>query len=175
MVQNKDKYDSFSDDVSSGLMQILSFYSCRGIPIPKNLEKLMLQVACYEFSVKPAAMLKCFSSGIPDCHRPFWRRMSVSQLYSVYTAMCISVDKILSFIDSGSNPCTLSEERVLMYLRQYVGNKKYLRQLLRYVTGSSVCTGKGLKVTFNHLEGLARRPIAHACACTLELPVTYSY
>ena len=29
-------------------------------------------------------------------------------------------------------------------------------------------------MTFNKLDGLARRPIAHTCGCTIELPVTYS-
>ena len=29
-------------------------------------------------------------------------------------------------------------------------------------------------VTFNKLDGLARRPIAHTCGCIMELPVTYS-
>lgn len=172
LIQINEKYESFSDDVKSALTHIFSFYGCREIPSPTNLEKLTRQIARYEFIVKPAAMLQCLSSGIPESHKSFWRNMPHSQLYSVYHSMCISVEKVLAFIDSGSNPCTPAEERVLMYLRQYVGNKRDLRQFMRFTTGSSVCTGKGLTVTFNHLEGYARRPISHACACMLELPVT---
>ena len=29
-------------------------------------------------------------------------------------------------------------------------------------------------LTFNRLDGLARRPISHTCSCTRELSVTYS-
>ena len=48
---------------------------------------------------------------------------------------------------------------------------------LRFVTGSSVCSvclASNIKITFNSLVGLARRPIAHTCGSMLELPSTYS-
>ena len=48
-----------------------------------------------------------------------------------------------------------------------------LRAFLRYVTGSCVCTAEGISVTYNRLDGFGRRPIAHTCSCTLELPTTY--
>ena len=36
-----------------------------------------------------------------------------------------------------------------------------LRSLVRFITGSSVCSSSGISVTFNSLSGLSRRPIAH--------------
>ena len=67
---------------------------------------------------------------------------------------------------------TSSQSRVVGYLKTFTGNLEHrdLRNLLRFVTGSSVM----ICVTFNSLSGLARRPISHTCACTLELPVTYT-
>ena len=32
---------------------------------------------------------------------------------------------------------------------------------------------KSIKVHFNSLKGIARRPISHTCSCTLELPTSY--
>ena len=32
----------------------------------------------------------------------------------------------------------------------------------------------GISVTFNRLDGLARRPIAHTCNFSLDLPTTYT-
>lgn len=68
-----------------------------------------------------------------------------------------------------------SQDRVLSYLRQYVGDMRpeELRVFLRFVTGSCVCTASGIGVTFNSLEGLARRPVVHTCSRTIELPTTY--
>jgi len=42
------------------------------------------------------------------------------------------------------------------------------------ITGSSVCSATEILVTFNSLSGLAKRPIAHTCDCTLELSTAYA-
>ena len=45
---------------------------------------------------------------------------------------------------------------------------------VRFVTGSSVCNAGQIKVTFKvTFKGLGRRPIAHTCDCSLELPSSY--
>ena len=45
---------------------------------------------------------------------------------------------------------------------------------MRFVTGASVCIASKIIVTTNNVGGLARRPIAHMCDSTLELPVAYA-
>ncbi len=68
---------------------------------------------------------------------------------------------------------TTNEERILGYLRQFIASLS--REDLRlFLTGSTVCTGLDLSVSFNSLEGLARRPIAHTCEPSLELSVNYA-
>ena len=54
-----------------------------------------------------------------------------------------------------------ARSRVYGYLIRFVGNIKHkeLRQFLRFVTGSSVMITKSIKVHFNSLKGIARRPI----------------
>lgn len=49
-----------------------------------------------------------------------------------------------------------------------------LRNFLRFVTGSSVCSSLKIHVSFNALSGAPRRPIVHTCGPTLELSCTYS-
>ena len=115
-------YSSFSEKVFNDLSQVLSSYSCRELPTPHNLEEILLQVARYQFHMKPAALIATFRSGIPDCHKPFWNNVSVPHLYSIYRAMAVSTDKIISSINSNCEPGNPSEERVLMYLRQYIGS-----------------------------------------------------
>ena len=166
----------FSEKISSNLVSLFSFYGSRQIPSPSNLESIFLQIAKYEFLLKPAAAIQMIRSGIPEMHRRFWGKMTVSDLYAIYSAMCSSPEKILMSIDSNSVTETPLQERVLLYLRQYIGSasKNTVSLFLRYVTGSCVFTGKGITVTFNSLEGFARRPIAHTCNCSLQLPVTYN-
>jgi len=70
---------------------------------------------------------------------------------------------------------SVGEQRVFTYLQQFIGHMKIeeVQKFLRFVTGSSVCISQSIKVTFNSLSGLARRPISHTCTSTLELSPSY--
>ena len=85
------------------------------------MKRLMLQLAKFEFNVKPAAAIASIHSGIPSKHLPVWEGLSVADFYSTYTALSVSPAKVLKMMENCviSNP---SEERVLSYLRQYIGN-----------------------------------------------------
>ena len=45
---------------------------------------------------------------------------------------------------------------------------------MRFVTGSSVNTGRQVTVVFNGTDGAARQIGAHTCSCQIELSVSYS-
>ena len=100
--------------------------------------------------------------------------MGCGQLYAVYTALQASPQKLLTMLADVDcmNP---NQESVFLYLRRFIGNmqKDKVRAFLRFVTGSAVCSINAIQVTFNMLTGLARRPIAHTCSYTLEIPATY--
>ena len=68
-----------------------------------------------------------------------------------------------------------NEDRTWNYLRRYIGSMTCdeLRTFLRFVTGSCVIRADKVKIIFNALDGLARRPLSHTCSYTLELPSTY--
>ena len=64
--------------------------------------------------------------------------MGLDGLYAVYKAQNVSTNMVLKMFEEaeGSNP---AEERVLSYLRQFVGNMGVdeLRSFVRFATGSS--------------------------------------
>lgn len=175
-IESKSGSTSFSDKIRTYLTNMISFYGCRQLPSPSNFAKILVEIAKCKFYLKPAAAIQSLCSGIPEAHRSFWEKMSVLQLYTIYRAMFVSPEKVVTYIETNCEPENNTQERVLMYLRQYVGSlsRNSLCLFLRFVTGSYVFTGRGIIVTFNKLDGLARRPIAHTCGCTIELPVTYS-
>ena len=55
---------------------------------------------------------------------------------------------------------SMNEERVYCYLVCMIENMNVNegRNFLHFVTGSSVCSSKGITITFNSLSGLGRRP-----------------
>lgn len=166
---------AFSDEESKQLTMILGNYGGRSIPSPETLKHSILQAAKYEFIIKPCAALTSMHSGIPLKHKPFWEKMSVYELHSLYMALNATPMKVLSLLDDecADSPNKL---RVFKYLTQFIGsmNNDELRSFLRYVTGASVCPAKHLNITFNSLTGIARRPIGHTCANQLELSEDYS-
>lgn len=96
-------------------------------------------------------------------------------LQAIYQRLSLSsrkVNSLLSFPDT----YTQQEAHVAGYLHTMIGNMQpgELRHLMRFITGSCVCVTPVINITFNNLSGLARRPIAHTCDCSLELPSSYS-
>ncbi len=54
-----------------------------------------------------------------------------------------------------------------------VWNSEDLCTFLRFCTGSTICTASKITVSFNTVDGLARRPTARTCVPSLELSSTY--
>lgn len=170
----KQNLSSFSSDVMSVLVSVLSRFDIRHLPTPPKFKQVLTQIASYEFLAKPSVALAAMNSGVPKQHKPFWDGVIVDDLLSIYYALTASPATVLGMFEDavGMNS---NEERVLGYLRQFVGSMSSdsLRNFLRFVTGSSVCSSQKLEVSFNSLSGAARRPIAHTCTPSLELSWTY--
>ncbi len=165
----------FSAEMQEGLLSTLSRFSCRQIPTPSNLKTCLNQVAEFEFCCKPAAAISKLHSGIPALHSTFWNSQGVEGLESLYNLLTVSPKKVIEVLDVSfaKNP---AEERIAGYLVEMIGNMStvILQRFLRFTTGSSVLIVNSITVEFNRLSGLGRRPCAHTCDCTLELPVAYN-
>ena len=167
--------EPFSESLETNLLTVFSCFDCRQAPSVGTFSHVVRDISNYLFLRKPCAFINDVRAGIPSVHQRFWKAMRCRDLYDLYRSMQASTAKVLSML-SELSPSTPKEEVVLSYLRQYIGNMRQeeLQIFLRFVTGSSVCTANPLVVTFNNLEGLARRPVAHTCGYTLELSTSYA-
>jgi hypothetical protein len=163
--------EPFSESIRAKLLTILSGFDCREAPSADTFFPIIRDITNHLFIRKPCA----FINDVPPSHQGFWKAMNCGDFYDVYRSMQASPAKVLRML-SEVTASTPQEEAMLSYLRQYIGNMRQeeLQTFLRFVTGSSVCTANPLVVTFNNLEGLARRPVAHTCGYTLELSTAYS-
>lgn len=168
---------NYPSTISTSLATILSRYGCREVPTPDKLKQTLVELGQYQFLVKPLAVITKINSGIPSAHVKFWKSKALEELHQLYRALGAKAEAILEALSSNEpvfyNEC---EQRVYGYLYQYIScmSAEELRRFLRFVTGSSALTGEGLNITFNSLQGISRRPIAHTCSNTLELPTSYS-
>lgn len=165
----------FSSAQQQQLAEIFGHYGGRSLPSANTLKPIILQAAKYEFVIKPCAAVTTIHSGVPAKHVAFWKKISVYELHSLYLALSASPAKVLSLLQDSSADDP-NKSRVFKYLYQFIGNMSNdeLRSFLRYVTGGSVCPANPLKVSFNALTGIARRPIGHTCGAQLEISVDYT-
>jgi len=165
---------TFPRQLQEELTTLLGAFGCRQLPTPSSLPNLIKQVARYQFLIKPAASIAMINCGVPTSHQEFWSKKSTEELCNMYQCLTVSSKKVMSLI-AVPEFCSPQEERMHQYLRTMVGNmqQEELRLFMRFVTGSCVCITSKIDITFNSLAGFARRPIAHTCNCTLEIPTTY--
>ena len=164
----------FSSEIERELTTLFSSHGCREIPRPSNFREMIIKAAKFTFITKPAAALQLMNSGVPDQHAEFWRHMTIDKLYTLFISLSVTPAKVLKLLEEPilTNP---AEEQVWIYLRTFIGNMntEEIRAFFRFVTGSSVITVTSINVTFNSLDGLARRPLSHTCSATLEISNTY--
>lgn len=171
----KVKGSSFSVQTQAKLVEIFSQFDSRQLPTPANFKQQLLQVAKYQFTIKPMAAIASINSGISPAESAFWKGKTVDDLYILYQALTADPSKVLELLTEPEDELNSSEQRVYLYLKQFIGNMRSdeLQNFLRFVTGCSVCPSNNIKVIFNTLSGLARRPISHTCDNTLELSSVY--
>ena len=164
----------FSCDLQGKLVAIVSRFGARELPTPNNLKDSILQLAKYQFQTKPLPAIIAINAGIPDFERRFWDSKTLADIYLLYYSMVATPAKVIDMIQE-PDLMNAVEQRIFTYLCQMVGDMKTeeLSSFLRFVTGSSVCLGKKIMVSFSSLTGLGRRPVAHTCDCLLEIPCSY--
>ena len=166
--------NAFTPEIHTKLVSIISRFEGRQLPTPSSLREIIVQLARYQFLIKPMPATLAIHSGLPDFERPFWEEKFLADMYMLYTSMFATPEKVIGIVQE-SESMNAGEQRVFTYLTEMIGSMRQheLSSFLHFVSGSSVCLEKKISVTFNNLSGLGHRPIAHTCVCLLELPVSY--
>ena len=120
----KETESKFPETLKGELISILSRLGCRVVPTPKNIAKLILGVAKYEFCCKPAAAISLINMGIPDEHKKFWKDTDVNGIACLYKCLTVTNDKVLALLSC--NCQSPVEERINGYLITLIGNFRWL-------------------------------------------------
>ena len=131
----------------------------------------MLEIAQKELVQKPQYVCNCW---IPILVALLPYFPEANALYSYYKSILPTNSKVVHILNA--NPTTPAETDVFGYLKRYIRglDPSKLASFLRFVTGSDIMITDTLNVSFMDVEGLGRRPVAHTCGFTLELPCTYA-
>lgn len=142
------------------LIEVLGTYDCRKLPTAENANAILQELAHKTLIQEPAYVIEQWV-------KPLRRvKDSLEDLTAVYEALQPTAKKVLKSLHF---PDTLdfSQKNIHKHLTSYVKNADtlHLCNFLRFCTGSDLFLGKTITITFNQLQGLQRRPVAHTWLC----------
>lgn len=156
---------------SDEVLEFLSAFDCKRNVTHSNLVEVMREVAHKEIVQKPQYVSDCWQPILAHLKIYFPDVISLHQLYSSIIPSNVKVVALLK-----ASPATAAETETLAHLKRFIRglDKAKLTTFLRFTTASDVLVTDRLTISFTNSEGLQRRPIAHTCSYTLEVPSTYA-
>lgn len=131
----------------------------------------MREVAHKEIVQKPQYVSDCWQPILAHLKIYFPDVSSLDQFYSCIIPTNLKVIALLK-----ASPATAAETETVAHLKRFIRglDEAKLTTFLRFTTAADVIVTDTLTISFIHSEGVQRRPIAHTCSCTLEVPSTYA-
>lgn len=155
---------------SDEFMEFLADFDCKKVVNTTNLNQILTELAHKEIIQKPQYVVDCWKNVIPFFLEYFPR---LDNIDSLYERLVPTVSRVIaSFRAEERNE---AERDTMKHLKRFVRglDKVKLGKFLQFITGSNVMISDAINIVFTRLEGLERRPIAHTCTYTVEIPTTY--
>jgi hypothetical protein len=162
---------------SSERDQLTSIYAMYGMmanPRRTTVRKQVISMARNELICKPSPFIELMKNGLPSAHVDiFWSVLTQPAIDHLFSEQLPTPDKVRAVIVLDESVTAPRQEQLdcLYFLQQFVTklDSDDLSAFLQFVTGSTIMP-ETIKIMFTSVTGLQRRPIAHTCSNTLELP-----
>ena len=162
------EFDPYDED----LLDLVSSYKCFRSRTKENLSQIISQLVHQELIQKPKYISNCWKPIIASLKsQP--ELASLDAMKELYETKKPTTKKVVKLLNA--SPSNDSERNCLDNLKRYIKSlsDNSLSTFLQFITGSNLVTVKSILITFNTLDGVMRRPVAHTCGPTLEMPTTY--
>ncbi|KAK3107671.1 hypothetical protein FSP39_019581, partial [Pinctada imbricata] len=171
-----DHFQDLSEDELDKVQNIFVKFDMGCVLQEETLHKQILKMAQNELVIKPRSLCEKMREGIPEVHyAQFWSQMSLDHLTVLYDRLKPTPNKVLACLRSETLFLTESRRRVYGYFKDFIRTltERELEILLQFITGQACVPKRLITVQFSQLSGAERRPIAHTCSFSIELPETY--
>ncbi|KAB0793314.1 hypothetical protein PPYR_12934 [Photinus pyralis] len=149
------------------LLDVLGRYDCKTLAKEDNIKQIIDELAHQEILQKSAFISDCFNKVLVNL-------VDVNEFNEIYRTSNPTSRNILAALLYDDN---LSEEaeKVSAMLKRYIREapENIRMAFLRFATGADILLGNKIKIIFSKSDGFSRRPIAHTCTNTLEVPDCY--
>ena len=154
------------------IIDFLTAWKCCRVPTKDNIKDIIFELAHQELVQKPRYVVHCWAPIMKmlQFHESFQTLNGVLRLFLEKQPTAKRLLKSLE-VETSNEIERLTLDHLKRYIRSLEG--KAIERSLHFITGADCLTGHPIKVIFNSLSGLQRRPISHTCGPTLEVPTTY--
>lgn len=170
-------FAALSEEQMDILVTIFSLAGLYEVPSAALIKEQILTLARSALVDRTMQFVNLMKRGIPQSHMEmFWSNMTVDEISYIFGSQMAIPAKVAVLLEPPEDlQMKPKQETCLHYLKQYVVDmdSEELEAFLLFATGSTVMPRK-MTVIFTCLVGECRRPIAHTCSNTIELPATYS-
>ena len=174
--QAMDNYSALSEEDSEKVQNIFVKFDMGCVLKEDTIKTQTLKMARNELVIKPRSLCEKIREGIPEIHfAQFWSQMSLDHLTVLYDRLKPTSNKVLACLRSESLFLSEPKRRVFGYFKDFIKtlSERELEKLLQFVTGQACVPKRLITVQFSTLSGAQRRPIAHTCSYSIELPENY--
>ncbi|XP_060774037.1 uncharacterized protein LOC132884236 [Neoarius graeffei] len=140
---------------------------------PKNRMQTAIETMAHKAILQePKYIIDCFSTPMEFCSI----NCQTKEVYCLCMRQRRPQAKVSQLLETTNMVLSQREQATFNHLQRYIKNADQTKaeKILRFCTGSSVMCVDKIMVCFNAETGLNRRPVAHTCGATLEVPCTYS-
>lgn len=141
---------------------------------PENSMKSAIEIMAHKAILQePKYIVDCFSTPMSLVKLKLPDKESLLNLYELKKP---TGKRVMQLLETTNPVLSQREQTTLNHLQRYMKNADQAKaeKILRFCTGSSVICVDKIMVSFNAESGLGRRPVAHTCGATLDIPCTYS-
>ncbi|CAI5697433.1 unnamed protein product [Oreochromis niloticus] len=161
------------DENEEDLLDLFTRMGSHFLPPKNNMQPAIETMAHKAILQEPKYIMDCFSTPMARLQLKLSGKESVLSLYETKKA---TGKRLVQLFETTKLMLSHREQTTFNHLQRYVKNADETKaeKILRFCTGSSVICVDKILVCFNAETGLNRRPVAHTCGATLEVPCTYS-
>ncbi|XP_038148341.1 uncharacterized protein LOC119788216 [Cyprinodon tularosa] len=155
------------------LLDLFTRMGSHFLPPENNMKPAIELMAHKAILQEPKFIVDCLSTPMSLVRFKLPDKESV---LSVYELKKPTGKRVMQLLETNKVVLSQREQTTLNHLQRYVKNADQAKaeKILRFCTGSSVICVEKIMVSFNAETGLNRRPVAHTCGATIDVPCTYS-
>ncbi|XP_060079861.1 uncharacterized protein LOC132559260 [Ylistrum balloti] len=169
-------FESLSDEDRDNLQDLFTRFDMGCLIQASTFREHFLKMARSELCIKPRSLCLLIREGIPEIHyERFWSQLTLDHLQILNDRLKPTAEKIIACLRPDESELNSRTEKVYGYFVDLISNltQDELEILLQFITGQVCVPRRSITVNFSDLSGIERRPIAHTCSFSIELPSTY--